>query len=128
MVFSVNPTAEKTHAMFQALAISQKGQGGGSAITGGAPAAAAPPAGGAPPAAGAPPPAAGAVASGTAPDAAQNTGFVQGVGTLDGQGNCQCVVSCQFNGNFPVAAQGAGSFGGIPGGVPMGSAPARRRI
>ena len=66
------------------------------------------------------------MASGTAPDAAQNTGFVQGVGTLDGEGNCQCVVSCQFNGNFPVAAQGAGSFGGMPGGVPMGSAPARR--
>ncbi|KAK1827579.1 hypothetical protein QBC39DRAFT_174554 [Podospora conica] len=122
MVFSVNPTAEKTHAMFQALAISQKGQGGGSAITGGAPAAAAPPA------AGAPPPAAGAVASGTAPNGAQNTGFVQGVGTLDGEGNCQCVVSCQFNGDFPVAAQGAGNFGGLPGGVPMAAAapPARR--
>lgn len=36
MVFSINPTAEKSQAIFQSKAIQQKGQGAGSAITGNA--------------------------------------------------------------------------------------------
>lgn len=35
MTFSINPTAEKTQAMFQSMAIQQRGNGDGSAITGG---------------------------------------------------------------------------------------------
>ncbi|KAK0704989.1 hypothetical protein B0H67DRAFT_497835 [Lasiosphaeris hirsuta] len=126
MTFSINPTAEKTHAMFQAMAIAQKGNGGGSAITGN------PPAGGAPAAA---PPAApaasapAAVAPGSpaasvgAPGAA-NTGIVTGSGTVGADGACLCAVSCSF-GSFPVAAQGAGAFGGMAGAVPMDPAAAR---
>ena len=140
MVFSINPTNDKTHAMFQSLAIQQRGQGGQSAIVGGAPAApvAAPPAGappaGAPPA-GAPPaaaPVAPPPAAGTAPNGALASGVVTGAGTIGPNGECQCAVVCQFDQSaaFPVQAQGAGAFGGIPGGVPMealtGVAPVRR--
>jgi len=124
MTFSINPTAEKTHAMFQALAIQQRGNGGGSAITGGQ--AAAPPAG-APPAAAPPagsPPA--AVAPG-APVAGVPAGIAVGAGTAMPDGSCSCVVSCQFDSSqFPAAAQGAGAFGGVGGAVPMVMPAARR--
>jgi len=123
MTFSINPTAEKTHAMFQALAIQQRGNGGGSAITGGQPAAApgAPPA--AAPPAGSPP---AAVAPG-APVASLPAGVVTGAGTIAADGACICAVSCQFdNSQFPVAAQGAGAFGGVGGAVPMVMPVARR--
>jgi len=111
MTFSINPTADKTHAMFQALAISQRGNGGGSAITGGAPAAA--PAAGAPPAAA---PAAGAPPAAAAPGAVLPSGIVAGAGTMAADGSCQCLVSCQFDSSqFPAAAQGAGAFGGVGG-------------
>ncbi|KAK0639317.1 hypothetical protein B0T16DRAFT_422929 [Cercophora newfieldiana] len=121
MTFSINPTADKTHAMFQALAIQQRGNGGGSAITGGQ--AAAPPAG-APPAA-APP--AGSPPAAVAPGANLPAGVVTGAGTVAADGTCVCAVSCQFdNSQFPVAAQGAGAFGGVGGSVPMAIPAARR--
>ncbi|KAK4655924.1 hypothetical protein QC762_306720 [Podospora pseudocomata] len=115
MVFSINPTAEKTHAMFQSLAIQQKGNGAGGAITGNAPA----PDPNAPPAA---PPA----GTETAPPAA-NTGLVPGVGKIGADGSCSCVVQCSFGGFPNVAVQGRDSFGGYGGAVPMamvGAAPA----
>ncbi|GJC82511.1 hypothetical protein ColLi_05349 [Colletotrichum liriopes] len=37
MTFSINPTAEKSQAIFQSMAIQQKGKGAGGAITGGTP-------------------------------------------------------------------------------------------
>lgn len=120
MVFSINPSTDKTHAMFQALAISQKGNGGGSAITGGTPPAAAPgaPAAAPPAPAAAPPAAASSLAplpSGTAPNGAVGTGIVTGAGTIGADGACVCAVSCSFGGGFPAAAQGAGAFGGFGG-------------
>jgi plastocyanin len=128
MAFSINPTAEKTHAMFQSLAIQQRGQGAGSAITGGQPAAAAPPAGAAPPAA----PAASSPPAAVAPGApgvgaALPSGVVAGAGTVASDGTCMCLVSCQFDSSqFPAAAQGAGAFGGVGGSVPMAIPAARR--
>ncbi|KAK5661509.1 hypothetical protein OQA88_11413 [Cercophora sp. LCS_1] len=122
MTFSINPTADKTHAMFQALAIAQRGNGGGSAITGGQPAAAPPAA--APPAAAPPaaaPPASGIVAS--APAGAAATGVVTGAGTIGADGACTCAVVCDFSGSFPAAAQGAEAFGGVGGALPMAMVP-----
>lgn len=107
MAFSINPTAEKSQAMFQAMAIAQKGTGAPSAITGGGNGTAAPPA--APPAAApaAPPAESGAVAPS------------QGMGQIvPGTGQCICAVTCA-PGSFPaVQAQGVGAFGGMGGGLP----------
>lgn len=120
MVFSINPTAEKTHAMFKEKAIQQKGKGEQTPITGGKPSeqpaaekpSAAPPAPPAPPAP--QPPAATDTAS-----APENTGYVPGKGQLGNDGSCTCVVSCSA-GSFPaVNAQGVGAFGGMGGGLPM---------
>jgi hypothetical protein len=106
MVFSINPTAAKTQAMFQALAIKQKGTGKETPITGGAPIT--PPEGGAaaPPAA---PPAA-------APPAAA-PGVVPGQGVIEG-GACKCVVQCNA-GSFAAPNQGLGAVGGVGGSMPM---------
>lgn len=122
MTFSINPTAEKTHAMFQALAIAQNGTGADSAIVGGAPP---------PPPADAPAAAPPAASSGAAPSAtlgggggAAQTGVVSGTGTIGQDGLCSCAVTCTFTGsNFPAAAvQGRDSFGGYGGAVPIAMA------
>jgi plastocyanin len=136
MTFSINPTAERTHALFQQLAISQNGNGANSAITGGqgAPPAAAP---AAPPAA-APPVAAPAGTDALAPlpgstdtlaplpgasgvagippvGAVTPGGVISGVGVQNPDGSCSCTVSCGA-GSFPaIEAQGLGAFGGVAG-------------
>jgi hypothetical protein len=109
MVFSINPTAAKTQAMFQSLAIKQKGTGKETPITGGEPIAA--PEGGAatPPAA---PPAAAPPAA--APPA---NGVTPGVGVIEG-GACKCVVQCNA-GSFAAPNQGLGAVGGVGGSLPM---------
>lgn len=117
MVFSLNPTAEKTHAQFQAMAIQQNGNGAGSAITGNGPAPGADP-NAAPPAASSVSPggAGGAVASGTAgAPGAVNTGVVTGNGQIAADGSCVCAVQCSFGGFPNVAVQGRDSFGGFGG-------------
>ncbi|SPO03487.1 uncharacterized protein DNG_06170 [Cephalotrichum gorgonifer] len=142
MAFSINPSAEKTHAQFQANAIAQKGGDlPGTAITGGtgaAPADGAP----APPAAPAPPsngtggatsslPGAalptnvGGVANpiASAPVGGLNGGIVMGAGTVNlADGSCQCAVTCSGNGFPDPAAQGVNAFGGIAGSIDMASA------
>ena len=102
MVFSINPTAEKSHAQFQAKAIEQKGNGEPSAIVGGD----APP----PPAESAPT---------AAPESGSPTevpaGIETGNGKMDDAGSCHCAVTCA-NGQFPaMEAQGMGNFGGFAG-------------
>ncbi|KAK1995961.1 Cupredoxin [Colletotrichum falcatum] len=113
MTFSINPTAEKTQAIFQSMAIAQKGKGASGAITGGTPPAAPPAAAPAASAPAAAPPAAAA-------PAAPATGAVQqGTGQINGAGACVCAVTCSA-GSFPaVNAQGVGSFGGMAGSLPM---------
>lgn len=111
---SINPTAEKTQAMFQSMAIAQKGKGTGSAITGNGTAAA--PAAPAAPAAG--------ESSSVSSAAPAATGSIQqGLGTLQpASGQCVCAVSCG-TGAFPAAqAQGAGAFGGFAGSLPASMA------
>ncbi|KAG5920382.1 hypothetical protein E4U42_006214 [Claviceps africana] len=125
MVFSINPTSDKTHAMFRGMAIKNSGGEAGSAITGGqqnvAPVAAAPKQG----PAGAPD----TDASRQSPVAGQSkqadqasTSIASGKGTLGADGSCSCVASCS-PGSFPAAqAQGVGAFGGMGGAIPaMGS-------
>ncbi|KAI0542111.1 hypothetical protein GGR58DRAFT_497468 [Xylaria digitata] len=113
MTFSINPTAEKTQAMFQAMAIAQKGQGAGSAITGNATSSAI-----------ASDVAATTVASATevATATASAGGSIQtGTGEVQA-GACICAVSCS-PGSFPAAAvQGINNFGGIPGSIPVNMA------
>ncbi|KAH9908102.1 Cupredoxin [Xylariomycetidae sp. FL2044] len=98
MTFSINPTAEKTQAMFQAMAIAQKGAGAGSAITGNATETVATSA-------------AGAAATEAPAAVSTGTGAIQG-------GACVCAVTCGV-GSFPaVEAQGLGAFGGMAGALP----------
>ncbi|KAH8906953.1 hypothetical protein BR93DRAFT_937878 [Coniochaeta sp. PMI_546] len=131
MTFSINPTAEKTQALFQSMAIAQNGTGTGSAITGNGGAAAAP-AGSAAPAAGSSTVAAGEAAAATSVSATVGgeaaatsaatgsvpTGFAVGTGQIDGTGACSCAVVCNV-GPFPAVAQGAGAFGGQSGAIPV---------
>lgn len=108
MVFSINPTAEKSHAQFQAKAIEQKGEGEPSAIVGGD--ASAPPAESAPAATEAP---AGGAESGSPTE--MPAGIETGAGKVDDAGSCHCAVQCA-NGQFPaMEAQGMGNFGGFAG-------------
>ncbi|GKT49941.1 putative GTP cyclohydrolase URC1 [Colletotrichum spaethianum] len=108
MTFSINPTAEKSQALFQSMAIQQKGNGAPSAITGGTPPAAAP---------AAPAASSAAAAAPAAPAAGGNV--QQGTGQVNGVGACVCAVTCSA-GSFPaVNAQGVGSFGGMAGSLPM---------
>lgn len=113
MTFSINPTAAKTQAMFQSMAIAQNGTGAGTGITGGQ---APPPAAGAGAAAGnatgggaaAAPPAEGGAAAGGSVTPTMGQGSIQ-------NGACVCAVTCS-TGSFPAAqAQGVGAFGGLPG-------------
>ncbi|KAI0513220.1 Cupredoxin [Xylaria bambusicola] len=115
MVFSINPTAEKSQALFQSMAIQQKGQGAGSAITGNATSSAI-----------ASDVASTPVASATeAAGGATETGAAGAIQTGEGQlvaGACVCAVVCGA-GSFPaVNAQGIGNFGGVPGAIPASMA------
>src|SRR5689334_14911200 len=96
MVFSVNPTQDKTQAKFKSVAIQQKG--GGSSVS--TPAAT--------------PTEGEANASSSAATPAGSETVTPGKGTLGSDGSCTCAVSCGSNA-FPVAAQGIGAFGGLPG-------------
>ncbi|KAK4240282.1 hypothetical protein C8A03DRAFT_31585 [Achaetomium macrosporum] len=145
MVFSINPTAEKTHAQFQALAIQQAGSGTGSAITGGGEANASAGAGaGAGASASASASASPSASAGAGGDAAATTsaeastpaatevatatsgGIVTGTGTIAADGSCVCAVQCTIGG-FPNAQmQGRDSFGGWGGAVPMPAVQAAR--
>ncbi|KAF5975202.1 serine-threonine rich protein [Fusarium coicis] len=104
MVFSINPTAEKTQAKFKEMAIQQNGDGKATPITGGD-------------AAPAPAPPAESKPAEAAPAAPGATGVVPGKGTIGGDGSCVCMVSCSAGG-FPAQAQGINSFGGLGGAMP----------
>lgn len=96
MVFSINPTAEKTQAMFQGMAIAQNGTGSATPITGGQ----------------------GAAPSSSPVTAPSNnsggSGATPGQGTVGADGSCTCIASCSA-GSFPAAVQGVGAFGGMGG-------------
>ncbi|KAH8888207.1 hypothetical protein GQ53DRAFT_749136 [Thozetella sp. PMI_491] len=127
MVMSINPTAEKTQAIFQSKAIQQKGQGSGSAITGNGGAAAGNGTAAAPPAESSAAAAVGGAASLTAtlgggaeatntlasPAATGAAGVTTGTGTIGTNGECICAVQCMA-GSFASNQQGINAFGGVP--------------
>jgi hypothetical protein len=100
MVFSINPTAEKTQAKFKELAIAQNGTGALPPIVGGPPASSAP----------APSPTAGQPPAQTAP----GNGMATGIGQVqDGQCTCSCLCGVA---SFPnPGLQGRGAYGGFAG-------------
>lgn len=108
MAFSINPTTEKTQAMFQQMAIQQKGDGKSTPITGGQSSAPAQPPAASSSAVQAPP------AGTSAASAPEGTGTVPGQGTIGADGSCTCFVACAA-GAFPAQAQGVGSYGGSGG-------------
>jgi plastocyanin len=114
MTFSINPTANKTQAMFEQMAIAQNGTGTAGAITGGS-SSAAPVAGTAIATA-----AAGSATSvGSGSSGSSNTGtMVSGTGSTSSDGSCSCSCFCGVAA-FPVAVQGLGGFGGMSGAMPM---------
>jgi len=115
MTFSINPTANKTQAMFEQMAIAQNGTGTASPITGGTASSVAPPASTsvAESVAAAPPPAA---TSSAAVSVSTSGSVASGTGTLNG-GACECSCLCG-TAAFPLAAQGVGAFGGMSGAMP----------
>ncbi|CAK7202930.1 hypothetical protein SEUCBS139899_005657 [Sporothrix eucalyptigena] len=125
MTFSINPTANKTQAMFQEMAIAQNGTGTGSAITGnGGTTAAGGTTGTTTTAASGDSLTAtlgGTAATNTAVASAGSTagtGLTSGTGTVNADGSCSCAVVCN-SGSFPaVQAQGIGAFGGFGGSLP----------
>ncbi|CZS90573.1 uncharacterized protein RAG0_01606 [Rhynchosporium agropyri] len=111
MTFSINPTANKTQAMFQQMAVAQKGAGATAVIVGGQPVATTPAAPPAPPAAAPPSPPPAPVANKNSPS------MVSGTGQMN-NGACACSCLCGVAA-FPNAAQGVGAFGGMAGAMPM---------
>ncbi|EFY99320.2 Cupredoxin [Metarhizium robertsii ARSEF 23] len=116
MVLSINPTAEKTHAMFQGMAIAQNGAGSATPITGGQQ-------GSTPP----PPSAPGGVGgnstggaggAGGSGSSGGNSGVTPGKATMGADGSYHCVVTCN-SGSFPDVSQGVGAFGGMSGALPV---------
>lgn len=110
MTFSINPTQNKTQAMFQQMAIAQNGTGTTAVIAGGSSTGSTSTFS-----------AAGSAAtqsSNTGTDGTSGTGtgtLTTGTGTLDAGGNCDCSCLCGAA-SFPNAAiQGVGAFGGVPG-------------
>lgn len=102
MTFSINPTANKTQAMFQQMAIAQNGTGTASPITGASASAAAAPA---------------ASAASTVSSAASSaaTGLTAGTGTTNTGGACSCSCLCGVAAFPNAAVQGIGAFGGMSG-------------
>jgi plastocyanin len=106
MTFSINPTANKTQAMFQQMAIAQNGTGTTAVIAGGT---------------------ASTTLSTTATTFAAaatstsvNSGtMVSGSGTINTGGACECSCLCGVAAFPNAAVQGIGAFGGLPGAMPM---------
>lgn len=95
MVFSINPTASKTQAMFKAMAVAQNGTGTESAIQGGTPPS--------------------DTNGGKAASPAAVATVAPGTGTTGADGACSCSCLCG-QAAFPNAAvQGVGMFGGVSG-------------
>jgi len=122
MTFSINPTANKTQAMFEQMAIAQNGTGTASGITGSSSAAAPPPPAASAASAAAPPPPAGSSSSSSSGSSSSGS-MVSGSGTLNAGGACECACLCGVAA-FPSAAQGVGGFGGMTGAMPLSALPA----
>ncbi|KFX88741.1 hypothetical protein O988_08921 [Pseudogymnoascus sp. VKM F-3808] len=108
MTFSINPTAAKSQADFMQLAIAQNGTGAAANIVGGTTSVGA--------AAAATTAAAAAATNAVA--ANNGSGMAAGTGAAGAGGACACSCFCGVS-SFPLAAQGVGASGGMPGSLPM---------
>ncbi len=108
MTFSINPTANKTQAMFQQMAVAQNGTGATAVIAGGSGTGT----GSSTTVSVANSAATQSVSSGSTSSSGTLT---TGTGSFDSTGSCQCSCLCGVA-SFPNAAvQGIGAFGGLPG-------------
>jgi len=102
MTFSINPTQNKTQAMFQQMAIAQNGTGTPAVIAGGTGSTST----------------VAVAGSAATSSSSSSSGLTTGTGALDGTGACQCSCLCG-EAAFPNAAQGLAAFGGLPGAMPL---------
>jgi hypothetical protein len=100
MTFSINPTANKTQAMFQQMAIAQNGTGTASPITGGSTTSVASVA---------------AVTTVASAASAGSTGLTSGSGTFNTDGSCECSCLCGVAAFPNAAVQGVDAYGGMSG-------------
>lgn len=107
MTFSINPTANKTQAQFQQMAIAQNGTGTTAVIAGGTASTTTL-----------------ATTATTLAAAATSTSvnsgtMVSGSGTINTSGACECSCLCGVAAFPNAAVQGIGAFGGLSGAMPM---------
>lgn len=113
MVFSINPTEEKSQAAFKEKAIAQNGEGEATPITGGEPPADEADNVGDQPEGGQEPPADDGSNAGEQPEGGE--AVQPGQGVIGQDGSCLCMVTCSSSA-FPAAdSQGLGARGGYPG-------------
>ncbi|KAG9245477.1 hypothetical protein BJ878DRAFT_15102 [Calycina marina] len=103
MTFSINPTAEKSQALFKSMAISQNGTGTVSPIAGGTAVASV----------------VAAPATSVAAVASAAASMATGTGSVDAAGACGCSCLCGVAAFPNVAVQGLNSYGGLSGSVAM---------
>jgi len=106
MTFSINPTVNKTQALFQQMAIAQNGTGTTAVIAGGTASTTL------------------ATTATTLAAAATSTSvnsgtMVSGTGTINTGGACECSCLCGVAAFPNAAVQGIGAFGGLSGAMPM---------
>jgi len=106
MTFSINPTANKTQAMFQAMAIAQNGTGTTAVIAGGT-------------ASTTIATTAAAAATSASANSVNSGTMVSGTGTINTGGSCECSCLCGVAAFPNAAVQGIGAFGGLSGAMPM---------
>jgi hypothetical protein len=107
MTFSINPTANKTQAMFQQMAIAQNGTGATAVIAGGT-------------ASTTLATTATTLAAAATTAASVNSGtMVSGTGTINTGGACECSCLCGVAAFPNAAVQGIGAFGGLSGKIPL---------
>jgi hypothetical protein len=103
MTFSINPTANKTQAEFQAMAIAQNSTGTTAVIVGGTASTTI-----------------STTAAAAATAASVNSGtMVSGTGTFNTGGACECSCLCGVAAFPNAAVQGIGAFGGLSGKLPF---------
>jgi hypothetical protein len=114
MTFSINPTANKTQAMFEQMAIAQNGTVTAPPITGGTVSSAA-----------APSYTAATVAPAFSVASSAPTGLVSGSGSYISGGACECSCFCGVAAFPNAAVQGIGGYGGMSGSFPLYCYPSK---
>lgn len=113
MTFSINPTANKTQAMFEQMAIAQNGTGTVAAIAGGSSTTLVSTAAVATSTSSSYSGSSGSDSSSSSSGSSSSGSIVSGTGSMVG-GQCECSCLCGVA-EFPSALQGIAGFGGMSG-------------